>query len=53
MGLDFRLGKKREFLNRLHLFVETRPSMTITTIPSLKTLLTPNITSSFGLRIVW
>jgi hypothetical protein len=53
MGLDFRLGKKREFLNRLHLFVETRPSMTITTIPSLKTLVTPNITSSFGLRIVW
>jgi hypothetical protein len=53
MGLDFRLGKKREFLNRLHLFVETRPSMTITAIPSLKTQLTPNITSSLGLRIVW
>ncbi len=53
MGLDFRLGKRSEFLNRLHLFVETRPSMTITSIPSLKTQLTPNITSSFGLRIVW
>lgn len=53
MGLDFRLGKKSEFLNRLHLFLETRPSMTITSIPSLKTQLTPNITSSFGLRIVW
>jgi hypothetical protein len=53
MGLDFRLGKKREFMNRLHLFAEVRPSMTITSIPSLKTQLTPNITSSLGLRIVW
>lgn len=53
MGLDFRLGKKSEFLNRLHLFVETRPSMTITSIPSFKTLLTPNISNSLGLRIVW
>ena len=53
MGLDFRLGKKSVFMNRLHLFAEARPSMTITSIPSLKTQLTPNITSSLGLRIVW
>ncbi len=53
MGLDFRLGKKHEFMNRLHLFAEARPSMTITTIPTIKTQLTPNITSSLGLRIVW
>lgn len=51
MGIDFRLGKKREFWKRLHLYHEMKPSITYTTIPEVKRLTNVNIVNSLGLKV--
>lgn len=53
LGIDFRIGKKREFWNRLHLFGEFRPSLNYAKIPELKRILTPGSTQSFGLKVTF
>lgn len=51
MGIDFRLGKKREFWKRLHLYHEMKPSITYTTIPDVKRLTNVNMINSLGLKV--
>jgi hypothetical protein len=53
LGIDFRIGKKREFWNRLHLFGEFRPSLNYAKIPELRRVLNPGITQSFGLKVTF
>ena len=52
LGMNFRLGKKREFFKRLHLYGEMRLFVNSTTIPELnKTLVTGGIKGGIGLRV--
>ena len=53
IGLDFRLGVKREFWKRTHLFYEFRPSVNFTTIPEIKTMANTGLQHGIGLRINW
>ena len=53
LGIDFRIGKKREFWNRLHLFGEFRPSLNYAKIPELRRVLNPGTTQSFGLKVTF
>lgn len=51
MGIDFRLGNKKEFWKRTHLFYELRPGIDITSIPELRTITNPCIQQTFGLKV--
>jgi hypothetical protein len=53
MGIDFRVGKKREFWKQIHLFYECRPGMNMTSIPELQTATTASLQHGFGLRVSW
>lgn len=52
-GVDFRIGQKREFWNRIHLFYELRPSVSIAAIPEWNTLTQFNLTQGIGIKIKW
>jgi hypothetical protein len=54
IGVDFRLGSKREFWKKIHLFYEMRPGINITSIPELGVV--TNISLQHGLigvRVSW
>jgi hypothetical protein len=51
MGVDFRIGKNRDFWNRIHLYYEIKPSVTFTSIPELRLFTSVNMISSFGLKV--
>ena len=53
MGVDFRIGKKREFWQRTHLFYELRPSLRYTRIPDLTTQYTAGLQQGIGIRVAW
>lgn len=53
MGIDFRIGKKREFWKHTHLFYELRPGINITSIPELRTITNASIQHGLGLRVSW
>jgi hypothetical protein len=53
MGIDFRLGKKNEFLKHTHLFYEFRPGIVFISIPELRTVTYGGIQNGFGLRVTW
>jgi len=53
LGIDWRVGKKSEFLNHLHLYYEASPTLIYTNIPELNHYLNARITQSLGLRINW
>jgi hypothetical protein len=53
MGVDFRIGKKREFWKRTHLFYELRPGINITSIPELRTITNASLQHGLGLRVSW
>jgi hypothetical protein len=50
MGIDFRIGKRREGLRRLHLFSESRPFIGTTFIPELSRHNTFGLHYWFGIR---
>jgi hypothetical protein len=50
-GIDFGIGKKREFWMPFHLYVETRPSLNINSINGIGTTFSPGMSSTAGLRI--
>lgn len=52
MGIDFRIGKKREFWKRTHLFYELRPGINITSIPELRTITNASLQHGLGLRVL-
>lgn len=51
MGIDFRIGKKREFFKQLHVFYEARPFVGYTYIPELGGINTVGLKSCLGLRV--
>jgi len=53
MGVDFRIGKKREFWKQMHLFYELRPGINTVSIPELRTLTNASMQHGIGLRVSW
>lgn len=51
MGIDFRIGKKREFWKWTHLFYELRPGINMTSIPELRTITNASIQHGLGLKV--
>ncbi len=51
MGIDFRLGKKREFWKRIHLYYEFNPSINLASIPELRTYVNAQAVQGFGIRV--
>jgi hypothetical protein len=52
-GVDFRIGKKREFWKRTHLYYELRPGINTTFIPELRTTTGGSFQQGIGLRVSW
>jgi hypothetical protein len=50
-GVDFCIGKKREFWMPFHLYVETRPSLNINSINGIGTTFSTGMSSALGLRV--
>mgnify|MGYP000644375254 CR=1 FL=1 len=50
LGIDFRIGKKREFWKHLHLTYELKPSINFVAIPEIKTVTVVGMVSTGGLR---
>lgn len=53
MGVDFRIGKNKEFWKRLHLYYEMKPSLTFLSVPELRTFTSVNMINSFGLKVTF
>jgi hypothetical protein len=53
IGVDFRIGKKRDFWKQLHFFYEMRPSVNLNSIPELGTFSYLNLHTVLGLKITW
>ncbi len=51
LGVDFRVGKKREFFKQMHFFYEARPFLNYLNIPELGTIASVGMKSGIGLRI--
>ncbi len=51
MGIDFKLGKRKEFLKRTSIFYEMRPYINVKNIPELGTITRLGAKGGFGLRI--
>ena len=52
VGVDFRVGKKKEFFQQIHLFTELRPFISVVNIPELGTFSNTGIKNVVGLRVV-
>lgn len=50
LGIDFRIGKKREFWKHLHLTYELKPSINFVAIPEINTVTVVGMVSTGGLR---
>ncbi|MBP7464486.1 MAG: hypothetical protein KA793_09135 [Bacteroidales bacterium] len=50
-GIDFRMGNKSDFLNRMHLFIEMRPGIQTLIIPGLKPVTQGYFQQYFGVRV--
>jgi hypothetical protein len=53
LGLDFRIGKKREFWKLLHLFYEAKPTLNFTTVPELRTFVNVAFLHGIGIKVCW
>jgi hypothetical protein len=53
LGVDFRIGNKRDFWKRIHLFYEARPSINMTAIPELRTITNASIFHGLGVKVKW
>jgi len=51
LGIDFRIGKNREFWKPIHLFLETRPGFQLNDIPGNGLRMTVGSTGGLGLRV--
>jgi hypothetical protein len=50
LGVDFRIGKRKESLKKYHLFIESRQSLNFQTIFELSSQVTTSSVGGFGLR---
>lgn len=53
LGVDFRIGKKRDFWKRIHLFYESRPGINFKYLPDYGTITQMYIQSGFGFRVTF
>jgi hypothetical protein len=53
VGVDFRVGNKREFWKHIHLYYEWRPQIDVTVVPEVRTVSQARVQSNLGLRINW
>jgi len=53
LGINFRIGKKSEFLKNFHLFSEFRPGVKVLDIQEGSTITGTYLLGTFGLRTVW
>jgi len=53
LGIDLRIGNKKEFWKRLHLFYELKPGINITSITELRTITNATLQHGLGLRVSW
>lgn len=51
IGVDFRIGKNKEFWKRTHLFYELNPSINVNSIPELYTITSTELQQRFGVRV--
>lgn len=51
LGIDFRIGKKRQFWMPIHLFYEMQPTLRINNIPEIGTIAQLPVVQNFGLRV--
>lgn len=51
IGVDFRLGKRKEFFKQIHLFTELRPYISAMNIPELGTFSGTGFQNVMGLRV--
>ncbi len=50
LGLDFRLGRKREFLKKIHLLYELRPAISFINIPEARTFASLGMKTTMGIK---
>jgi len=53
IGLDFRVGNRREYLKNLHLFSEVRPALNWMYVPETGSYIFPTIQSTVGVKWCW
>lgn len=53
LGIDFRMGKKREFWKRTHLFYEVRPGVAFSNIGDLGMFGNTCVQQGFGIKVNW
>ena len=53
MGIEFRVGQKREYLKNLHLFSEIRPALNYVHVPETRGYLFPTVQSTLGVKWCW
>ncbi len=53
LGIDFRMGKKRDFWKKLHLFYEVRPGIAVSNIGDLGTFANTSVQQGLGLKLNW
>ncbi len=53
LGVDFRIGKRRENLKHMHLCYEIRPTLQYLSLPGFGTLLNSGAQHTLGLRVNW
>jgi hypothetical protein len=53
LGIDFRLGKNREFWKHVNLFLESRPSINFQSVPEVGTQTTMRFSGNLGFKVTW
>jgi hypothetical protein len=53
LGVDFKIGNKREFWKRTHIYYELRPSINITSVPELRTFTNTCLQQGLGVKVSW
>lgn len=51
MGIDFKMGKKKEFFKRMHLFYELQPAFQINVLPKIEPKFSVLAINTLGLRV--
>ena len=53
LGVNFQIGKNREFWKQFHVFYELRPGINIVSVPELRTIVNANFQQGIGLKVAW
>jgi hypothetical protein len=53
LGIDFRMGKKRPFWKRTHLFYEVRPGAAFSSIGDLSSFANIAVQQGLGIKVNW